>query len=101
MLSQWVDTAGDPIDLSGVTFECKVLSDLLDEGGAVVATYTVTGGADGSLTGTLADASTAGLAAGATASAPRRCIWYCRGTLAGAKVQFWGPSNSTFTIAPE
>lgn len=98
-LTGFVDGAGDDIDLSGATFECKVLTDLLDDGGAVVATWTVTGGATGTLTGTLADATTAGLAAGASRFQPRQCIWYCFGTLSGNKVQFWGPTNSTFSIA--
>jgi hypothetical protein len=100
VLETFTDAAGDAVDLSGATFECKVLTDLLDAtpAGVVVATYTVTGDVNGVLTGTLDDATTVGLGAGASKYRGRQLIWYCFGTLAGAKVQFWGPAESPFSI---
>lgn len=97
-LATFTDVAGNVIDMSTATFDCKVLTDL---DGIVVATWTVTGTADGRLLGSLADASTTGTGAGATKDQPRHCVWYCRGTLGGVKVQFWGPAGSSFEIYGE
>ncbi|MCW2496392.1 hypothetical protein [Jatrophihabitans sp.] len=94
-LEDFTDGAGTAIDMSAATFVCEALTDV---DGAVVATWTVTGDASGNLTGVLSDASTAGLATGATRFKPRQILWYCEGTLAGAVVQFWGPANSPFLI---
>jgi hypothetical protein len=100
VLEGFVDGAGNAVDLSTATFECKALTDLLDAtpAGSVVATWTVTGDAAGALTGVLDDATTAGKGTGATKHRGRQLIWYCFGTLSGAKVQFWGPSGSPFVV---
>lgn len=94
-LEGFADATGVAVDLSTATFECKALTDV---DGSVVATWTVTGTVGGGLVGVLSDASTAGLASGATRSKPRRVLWYCEGTLSGAVVQFWGPAGSPFLI---
>lgn len=85
VVGPFTDGAGDAVDLSTATFECKVTA-----GGGVVATWTVTGDADGYLTGTLDDAN--------TGVDPGQCFWYCVGVLSGARVQFWGPTLSPFLI---
>ena len=94
----FTDVAGDDVDMSTATFDCKVLTDL---DGTVVATWTVTGTSDGRLLGTLADATSEGLGIGATKDTPRRCLWHCQGTLSGVKIQFWGPAGSPFYIYGE
>src|SRR3989304_755034 len=82
-LSAFKDSLGNPVDLSTATFECKVI----DLGSAPVATWTVTGAVDGTLSGTLDDATTAALSSGATIRQARKLHWYCTGTKAGAGVQ--------------
>lgn len=73
---------------------------LTEVGGTEIGSsvWTVTGGADGSVTGVVTDANSAGLAG---SSNPRACVWYCKGSLSGDVVQFWGPSNSNFYIHQE
>lgn len=83
---------GSPADLSGATFECKVLTEVA---GDEVVAWSVTGDSSGYLTGTLDDGSTASLAGSVN---PRKCVWYCHGTLSGAKLYFWGPTGSPFLI---
>lgn len=97
-LDDFTDAAGAVVDMSAATFVCKIITAV---GGTDVATWTVTGTALGSLTGTLADTLTVNLAAGSAATTPRRCLWHCRGTLAGAVVQFWGPMASPFYVYPD
>lgn len=90
------DNTGSAYDFTGVTFTCKIITDV---GGTDVATWTVTGNSSGVVTGTLADATTAGLAGSATRDNPRRCLWYCVAAHSGGdKVQMWGPSGSVFLI---
>jgi hypothetical protein len=91
-------STGVPIDLSGVTFTCTVLTDV---DGSTVFSPTVTGNSSGELVITVADGDTAGKAVGGTRSEPRQCIWFCYGVKGTDKVQLWGPAMSTFKLWAE
>ena len=87
------DDAGDPINLTSATCTAVVL----DDGGTQVVALDFTG-STGSFVLSATAANTAGLAAGTSATAGRRCKWTCRLSSAGNVVQVWGPSNSPFII---
>jgi hypothetical protein len=94
------DGAGDPIDLSGTTGVCKIVTDV---GGSDVATLTYTGNADGTFQVEASAATMADTATGGTRTQPRVCFWslVVTETSSGKKCQFWGPGNSPFEIAQE
>ena len=87
IVGPFTDASGDAVDLSAATYVCKVTA---NRGGGEIVEWDVTGDADGYLTGVVGDAD--------TGVSPRQGFWYCRGTLSGAVVQFWGPGLSPFLI---
>ena len=91
------DDSGDPIDLTSATCVAKII-DGID--GSDVLALTFTGGV-GTFSLSATSSETAGLAAGATATKARKCLWYCKITSGSNVVQFWGPSASNFRIYPE
>ena len=95
VLTNFRDSAGDLIDLTTVTGTC-VIYDRKTE--AALITPTVTGGV-GTITITVPDATTTGMAGGADSG--RKCRWGCYLTLSGVKVQVFMPVNSPFTIYRE
>lgn len=91
------DLAGDPIDLTGVTGVCKVLSAV---GGSDVIELDFDGAADGSFTIGADEADTAGLYEGDGKRA-RTCAWTLVLTDGTDSVQVWNPMNSRFSILTE
>lgn len=96
------DAAGDPIDLSAATCVAAVLTDvdgttLISVGGTPALTFT---GGLGTFTLSATSSATAGLAAGATKSKGRTCLWFCKITSGANVVEFWGPAGSPFVIYP-
>lgn len=82
------DTAGDPIDLTGVTGTCKIVSQ--SDHSTVVATLDFTGNADGTFSVGLDEADTAALT-------PGSYDWWMTLDDATDVVQLWGGS-SRFTV---
>lgn len=91
------DRAGTPIDLSSATGVGSIITDV--DGQEVIA-LTFTGGV-GTFSLSALSSATVGLAAGASATAPRLCLWSCKITSGSNVVQFWGPAGSRFRIYPE
>ena len=91
------DAIGDDVDLTSATGVAKII-DGID--GSDVLALTFTGGV-GTFSLSATSSETAGLAAGATATKARKCLWYCKITSGSNVVQFWGPSASNFRIYPE
>lgn len=90
-ITGFVDSANTAINLSsGLTASCVIY-----DGATTVATLTVTGAADGSITISHPAASTAGLAGSLLV---RRCRWACSLTKGGKTVQLWTPDKSAFVI---
>ena len=97
------DFAGTAIDLTTGVAVAKIL----DSEGGTVLTFTTTTGVvsdttsdkyGGFITGTAAPSDTVGKAA---SKKERRCAWSLVLTLSGSQVQFWGPTDSLFTIEGE
>jgi hypothetical protein len=99
-IGPFTDRNGDPIDLSvNVSWTCQILD---RPGGTVLASPTVAGHADGTLTWGLDRATTLTLGSGAR----QDCCWHLTGVYADpvdhtvpvVGITFWGSADSEFII---